>query len=70
MANSNRPPNPRLSSINPIYDPELTEIPVTPGHDDTGRTSFFQNSRMISSPDAESPEGIGSMKALFRRISD
>lgn len=55
---ANRPPNPRLGSINPVFDPKNTEIPVTPGVDVTGRTSFFQTHK-VSSPEVASPEGTG-----------
>jgi trehalose 6-phosphate synthase/phosphatase len=46
---ADRPPNPRLGSINPVFDPKNTDIPVTPGFDGTGRTSFFQN-KLIPTP--------------------
>lgn len=57
---ASRPPNPRLESINPVFDIKNTSIPVTPAVDDTGRTSFFQHQK-ISSPEVETPEGIGNV---------
>ena len=56
---ANRPPNPRLGSINPVFDPKNTEIPVTQAVDVTGRTSFFQHHK-VTSPELDTSEGIES----------
>jgi trehalose 6-phosphate synthase/phosphatase len=61
---ANRPPNPRLESINPVFDIKNTSIPVTPAVDDTGRTSFFQH-QQISSPEVETPEGIENVISVY-----
>ncbi|KAG9687786.1 glycosyltransferase family 20 protein, partial [Aureobasidium melanogenum] len=67
---ANRPPNPRLGSINPVFDPKNTEIPVTPAVDVTGRTSFFQTHK-VSSPEVATPEGQndGVGEDVLRRLS-
>ncbi|KAG9537841.1 hypothetical protein KCU77_g23361, partial [Aureobasidium melanogenum] len=67
---ANRPPNPRLGSINPVFDPKNTEIPVTPAVDVTGRTSFFQTHK-VSSPEVATPEGQndGAGEDVLRRLS-
>jgi trehalose 6-phosphate synthase/phosphatase len=64
---ANRPPNPRLASINPVFDIKNTSIPVTPAVDDTGRTSFFQN-HQISSPEVETPEGTGNAISIYLKL--
>jgi trehalose 6-phosphate synthase/phosphatase len=64
---ANRPPNPRLASINPVFDIKNTSIPVTPAVDDTGRTSFFQHNK-ISSPEVETPEGIENANDIYLRF--
>ena len=65
---ASRPPNPRLQSINPVFDIKNTSIPVTPAVDDTGRTSFFQN-QDISSPEDETPEGIGNVINVYSKLN-